>query len=223
MQHNTNKGFLLKDIRSHCTGLKIIHFTLKLEVSSSIVGLFAVGSISYIIEIQQYNIQYTMDQQVQVQDDEADYSDRDADCRQSTTEEGIGSSNSGCNGQRARDKFSKLFFVRQVVFGGQNSGRHLHGNNKPHTNKVSAKLLSSAGGGGLRRQTSSVPKELDSTPAPQGGGGSPARRMSNAVFSSFTSAATLSSTGSSKAGDNNNKTKEALRKSQQGHNPFSFF
>ena len=165
-----------------------------------------------------------MDQQVQVQDDELlDYSDRDADCRQSTTEEGIGSSNSGCNGQRARDKFSKLFFVRQVVFGGQNSGRHLLGNNKPHTNKESGESLSPSGeGGGLRRQTSSVPKELDSTPAPQGGG-SPARRMSNAVFSSFTSAATLSSTGSSKAGDNNNKTKEALRKSQQGTNPFSFF
>ena len=165
-----------------------------------------------------------MDQQVQAQDDDLleDISDRDADCRQSTTEEGIGNSNSGCNGQRARDKFSKLFFVRQVVFGGQNSGRHLHGNNKPHINKESAESLSSAGGGGLRRQTSSVPKELDSTPAPQGVG-SPARRMSNAVFSSFTSAATLSSTGSSKAGDNNNKTKEALRKSQQGHNPFSFF
>jgi len=161
-----------------------------------------------------------MDQQVQVQDDEADYSDRDADCRQSTTEEGIGSSNSGCKGRRARDKFSKLFFVRQVVFGGQNSGRHLLGNNKPHTKKESAESLSSGDGGGLRRQTSSVPKELDSTPASQGGG-SPARRMSNAVFSSFTSAATLSSTGSSK--DNNNKTKEALRKSQQGHNPFSFF
>ena len=124
-----------------------------------------------------------MDQQVQVQDDNllADFSDRDADCRQSTTEEGIvgSSSNSGCNGRRARDKFSKLFFVRQVVFGGQNSGRHLLGNNKPHTNKESGESLSPSGeGGGLRRQTSSVPKELDSTPAPQGGG-SPARRMSN--------------------------------------------
>ena len=165
-----------------------------------------------------------MDQQVQVQDDElVDYSDRDADRRQSTIEEGIGSSNNGCNGRRARDKFSKLFFVRQVVFGGQNSGRHLlSNNNKPHINKESTESLSS-GGGGLRRQTSSVPKELDSTPAPQGGG-SPARRMSNAVFSSFTSAATFSSTGSSKAGDNNTKTKEALRKSQQqGPNPFSFF
>ena len=93
-----------------------------------------------------------MDQQVQVQDDDllADFSDRDADCRQSTTEEGIvgSASNNGCNGQRARDKFSKLFFVRQVVFGGQNSGRHLHGNNKPHTNKESVESLSSAGGGG---------------------------------------------------------------------------
>ena len=153
-----------------------------------------------------------MDQQVQQDDDLLeDISDRDTDCRQST-EEGIGSSNSGCNGRRARDKFSKLFFVRQVVFGGQNSGRHLHGNNKPHTNKESAES-SSSGGGGLRRQTSSVPKELDSVSK---GCGSPARRMSNNVFSSFTSAATLSSTGSSKAGDNNDKTKEALRKSQQG-------
>ena len=158
-----------------------------------------------------------MDQQVQVQDDEADYSDRDADCRQSTTEEGIGSSNSGCKGRRARDKFSKLFFVRQVVFGGQNSGRHLLGNNKPHTNKESAEL--SSGGGVLRRQTSSVPKELDSVSK---GGGSPARRMSNAVFSSFTSAATLSSTGSSKAGDNNTKTKEALRKSQESPRSYCF-
>ena len=162
----------------------------------------------------QHTIQYTMDQQVQVQDDELlDYSDRDADCRQSTPEEGIGSSNNGCNGRRARDKFSKLFFVRQVVFGGQNSNRHLlSNNNKPHINKELAESLSS-GSGGLRRQTSSVPKELDSTPAASKGGGSPARRMSNAVFSSFTSAATLSSTGSSK--DNNTKTKVALRKSQE--------
>ena len=51
-----------------------------------------------------------MDQQVQVQDDELlDYSDRDADCRQSTTEEGIGSSNSGCNGQRARGISSQSY------------------------------------------------------------------------------------------------------------------
>ena len=147
-----------------------------------------------------------MDQVQQDDDLLEDISDRGTDCRKSTTEEGVGSSNSGCNGRRARDKFSKLFFVRQVVFGGQNS----QVNNKPHTNKESAESLSS-GGGGLRRQTSSVPKELDSVSK---GCGSPARRMSNGVFSSFTSAATLSSTGSSK--DNNNKTKEALRKSQQG-------
>lgn len=168
--------------------------------------------IYYIIEINiQYYNTHTMDQQGKVQDDDLlDYSDRDADCRQSSA--GGQEIGSNSNGRRARDKFSKLFFVRQVVFGGQQ--------NKPHTNKESAESLSS-GGGGLRRQTSSVPKELDSVSK---GCGSPARRMSNAVFSSLTSAATLSSTGSSKAGDNNDKTKEALRKSQQqGPNPFSFF
>ena len=100
-------------------------------------------------------------------------------------------------GQRARERFSKLLFLRNVVFGGQ----------KPNSSISSTR--SADCNGGLRRQTSSsVPKEISSCAKPQGttttrssrASSSAARQRAkqNAVFSSFTSMTSTESSLESK-------------------------
>ena len=101
-------------------------------------------------------------------------------------------------GQRARERFSKLLFLRNVVFGGQ----------KPNSSISSTR--SADCNGALRRQTSSsVPKEMSSCAKPQGttattrssrASSSAARQRAkqNAVFSSFTSMTSTESSLESK-------------------------
>ena len=100
-------------------------------------------------------------------------------------------------GQRARERFSKLLFLRNVVFGGQ----------KPNSSISSTR--SADCNGGLRRQSSSsVPKEMSSCAKPQGTTATRSSRASssaarqrakqNAVFSSFTSMTSTESSLESK-------------------------
>jgi len=104
-------------------------------------------------------------------------------------------------GQRARERFSKLLFLRNVVFGGQ----------KPNSSISSTR--SADCNGALRRQTSSsVPKEMSSCAKPQGttttrssrASSSAARQRAkqNAVFSSFTSMTSTESSLESKPTSN---------------------
>ena len=104
-------------------------------------------------------------------------------------------------GQRARERFSKLLFLRNVVFGGQ----------KPNSSISSTR--SADCNGGLRRQTSSVPKEMSSCAKPQStitatrssrASSSVARQRAkqNAVFSSFTSITSTESSLESKPTSN---------------------
>ena len=99
-------------------------------------------------------------------------------------------------GQRARERFSKLLFLRNVIFGGQ----------KPNSSISSTCSVDC--NGGLRRQISSVPKEMSSCANPQSttttrssrASSSSARQRAkqNAVFSSFTSMTSTESSLDSK-------------------------
>ena len=98
-------------------------------------------------------------------------------------------------GQRARERFSKLLFLRNVIFGGQ----------KPNSSISSTCSVDC--NGGLRRQISSVPKEMSSCAKPLGpnatrsskaSAASRQRAKKNAVFSSFTSMTSTESSLDSK-------------------------
>ena len=154
----------------------------------------------------------------------------------------------GSKGQRARERFSKLFFVRHQVLRGSIVRKPQHNNNinndTEEENGSNTKTL--------RRQTSSVPKELPSLQKTKHSDSynrqqQRRRSSSNAVFNSFTSAksmtsaSSLASAASSRNGgdagsksiilesslpiqkDMNEQEKKLQRRLSQGPNPFSFF
>ena len=128
-------------------------------------------------------------------------------------------------GLRARDRFSRFLFLKQM-FGqtGQQEttdSRHSEAPSKEHES------------GGLRRQSSSVPKQLSSTRSITRGTTKTSSRSSvdrrqNALFNSMISTGSIES-GRTESSNTEISIKsswgerEELRKSQQGPNPFGFF
>ena len=157
----------------------------------------------------------------QYQDLIVDFGGRDVTIQQPEQEE---TSPSHSLGLRARDRFSRFLFLKQMFAGqtGQQETKNRHSDpSKEHES------------GGLRCQSSSVPKQLSSTRSITRGTTKTSSRSSvgrrqNALFNS------MISTGSTESGRTESSNteisiksswgeREELRKSQQGPNPFGFF
>ena len=157
----------------------------------------------------------------QYQDLIVDFGGRDVTIQQPEPEE---TSTSHSLGLRARDRFSRFLFLKQM-FGAQTGQQETNCRRHSDPSKEHES-------GGLRCQSSSVPKQLSSTRSITRGTKTSSRssvgRRQNALFNS------MISTGSTESGRTESSNtemsiksswgeREELRKSQQGPNPFGFF